>query len=80
MPPPLSAKIVMRLFLIRYPRRRRGTLTESRTFVRYVCHRDDRDNGGRAIHLNPTLDHDRAAQWSENSRLIYLRFVCLVIV
>ncbi|TCI50214.1 hypothetical protein EVJ30_13315, partial [Exiguobacterium sp. SH5S13] len=47
--------IVMNAFLIRYPRRGKGNLTESRTYVRHICHRGGQEVYVRAIHLPPTL-------------------------
>ncbi len=47
--------IVMNVFLIRYPRRGKGNLTKSRTYVRHICHRGGQEVYVRAIYLPPTL-------------------------
>jgi len=50
---PSSLQKIVCVFFIRYPWRGRENLTESRTFVRHICHRGKRVLD-RAIHLPPT--------------------------
>ncbi|TCI52861.1 hypothetical protein EVJ30_09440 [Exiguobacterium sp. SH5S13] len=74
--------ILMNVFLIRYPWRGKGNLTDSRTSVRHICHRGGQEVYVRARILPPTLGLAPDAQRWENSRLIMLKFnfACLVFV